>query len=61
MIKPLYNFNVALWLEICFLLWNNAQISYLSSLMQSALPHLSGIPLPACPRAATLPPHPRVL
>lgn len=38
MIKPLYNFNLALWLEICFLLWNDAQISYLSSLMQSVLP-----------------------
>lgn len=61
MIKPLYNFNLALWLEVCFILWNNAQISYLSSLMQSTLPHLSGTPFPARPCAAALPPHPGVL
>lgn len=63
MIKPLYNFNLALWLEICFLLWNDAQILYLRSLMQSVLPHLSGTPLPACllACAAALPLHLGVL
>lgn len=61
MIEPLYNLNLALWLEICFLLWNNAQLSYLSSLMQSALLQLSGTPFPAHLSAATLPPHPGLL